>query len=62
MKVMIIKKLKEWITKIITVLLTCVVMKTIIRNYINKIIKILIVTILKIIVTINNNNLRKTVT
>ena len=51
MKVMIIKKLKEWITKIITVLLTCVVMKTI-RNYINKIIKILIVTIMEIIVTI----------
>ena len=43
-------KIKEWITKIIKVLLTCVVIKTIIIE----IIKILITTIM--IITVSNNS------
>ena len=48
-------KIKEWITKIIKVLLTCVVIKTTIME----IIKILITTIMRItvIIIINNSNL-----
>ena len=49
------RKIKEWITKIIKVLPTCLVIKTIITE----IIKILIITIMIIIVKIiiNNSNL-----
>ena len=49
------RKIKEWITKIIKVLPTCVVIKIIITE----IIKILIITIMIIIVKIiiNNSNL-----
>ena len=48
-------KIKEWITKIIKALLTCVVIKTIIIE----IIKILIATIMiiAIIIVSNNSNL-----
>ena len=48
-------KIKEWITKIIKVLLMCVVIKTIIIE----IIKILITTIMitTVIIIINNSNL-----
>ena len=46
-------KIKEWITKIIKVLLACVVIKTLII----KIIKLLITTIITMIIIINNNNL-----
>ena len=56
MKVMIISKIKEWITKIIKVLLTRVVIKTIIIE----IIKILITTIMiiTVIIIINNSNFK----
>ena len=49
------RKIREWITKIIKVLPTCLVIKTIITE----IIKILIITIMIIIVKIiiNNSNL-----
>ena len=46
------RKIKEWITKIIKVLPTCLVIKTIITE----IIKILIITIMIIIVKIINNS------
>ena len=48
-------KIKEWITKIIKVLLACVVIKTIIIE----IIKLLVITIMVItvLIIINNNNL-----
>ena len=45
-------KIKEWITKIIKVLLTCVVIKTIIIE----IIKILITTIMIIAIIISNKS------
>ena len=47
-------KIKEWITKIIKVLLACMVIKTIITE----IIKLLIITIMMItVIIINNSNL-----
>ena len=46
------RKIKEWITNIIKVLLTCVTIKTIIKE----IIKILITIIMIITVIIINNN------
>ena len=57
MKIMIITKVKEWITKIMKVLLVCVVMKTIIIEV--EIIKLLVITIMVItvIMVINNSNL-----
>ena len=51
-------KIKEWITKIIKVLLACVVIKTIIE-----IIKLLTITImmLTVIIIISNSNLQDTI-
>ena len=47
-------KIKEWMTKIIKVLLACMVIKTIITE----IIKLLIITIMMItVIIINNSNL-----
>ena len=46
------RKIKEWITNIIKVLLTCVIIKTIIKETI----KILITIIMIITVIIINNN------
>ena len=46
-------KIKEWITKLIKVLLVCVVINTLIV----KIIKVFIITIITVIIIINNSNL-----
>ena len=47
-------KIKEWITKLIKVLLVCVVINTLIIE----IIKVLIITIITVIIIINNSNLQ----
>ena len=46
-------KIEEWITKIIKVLLACVVIKTLITE----IIKLLVITIITVIIIINKSNL-----
>ena len=48
-------KIKEWITKLIKVLLTCVITKTIIIEIINVLITTIMVA--TVIITSNNSNL-----